>query len=175
MTPRAAVERWLEQVVIALNLCPFAFGPWRDGTVHIAVADDTHVDGVVARVGAELADLAALPEAARATTLVAAPRLEDWAAFREAVGKVEALIDAAGHADLFQVVGFHPRAVYAGADPDDPANAAARAPVPVIHLLRADAVERAIDSHPDAAGISDRNAARLRLLGWDRLPDPSLR
>lgn len=164
---KAAAERWLDDQVIGLDLCPFARAPRRAGTVWFASSAATHPDDLVADAGIELAGLAELPESERSTTLLLAPRLTDLEAFQEAVGGVEALIEAAGVEELFQVVGFHPEAVYEDADPADPANAAARAPVPVIHLLRADAVERAVRDHPDAAGISDRNAALLRArAGW---------
>ena len=75
------------------------------------------------------------------------------------------LLEQNGLDALFQVVGLHPDAVYAGAHANDPANAAARAPVPVIHLLRADELERLAATHPDPAGISARNADLLRQAG----------
>ena len=114
----------------------------------------------------ELAFLAEHPEVA--TTLVAVD--VDWDTLRDFVGATEALIEEGGLEELFQVVGFHPDAVYEGESPDDPANAAARAPVGVVHLLRADDMERVIGDHPDAEGISERNAALLRSLGWDQIP-----
>ncbi len=163
----AAVQTWLDDQVIGLDLCPFARAPRRADTVWFSHSDATNPDDLIADAGIELAALAELSEAERSTTLLLASHLTDLAAFQEAVGGVEALIDAAGVEELFQVVGFHPEAVYDGADPDDPANDAARAPVPVIHLLRADMVERAVHDHPDAAGISERNAELLRSrAGW---------
>lgn len=163
----AAVAAWLDHEVIGLDLCPFARAPRRADSVWLASSEADTTDDLVADAGIELAALAERSEAERSTTLLVARRLTDLEAFQEAVGGVEALIEAAGVEELFQVVGFHPEAVYDGADPDDPANAAARAPVPVIHLLRADAVERAVRDHPDAEGISDRNAALLRgRAGW---------
>ena len=118
-------------------------------------------------IALELARLA--EDAAIATTLVAVPDVE-WEPFLELLGAVDALLEQGGLEELFQVVGFHPDAVYEGEDPSDPANAAARAPVAVVHLLRADDMERVIAEHPDAAGISEVNARLLRSLGWDQIP-----
>ena len=101
----------------------------------------------------------------RSTTLIAAPAFTDWGSFRDLQGSVDALLELAGLVGIVQVVGFHPDAVYEGADPDDPANATARAPVPVLHLLREAEVAAAVASHPDPASISIANAARLRAQG----------
>lgn len=139
--------------MIGWNLCPFAAGPFKNGRVRIARAEG------FAGVAHELSRLATEPGIA--TTLVIVD-VSDWGEFRDLVGSIEQLLEDGGLEELFQVVGFHPDAVYEGADPDDPANAAARAPVPVVHLLRADDLEKAVAGHPDPEGISERNARFLR-------------
>lgn len=156
------VRDWLVDEVIGFELCPFAAAPWRQGTVHLARSTASTVDAAIEAVAAELVALAELPESERSTTLLALPALEGWEALLDVVGATEQLLEDAGSEALFQVVGFHPDAVYEGAPPDDPANATARAPLPVVHLLRADMVERLVAQHPDPAGISEDNARRLR-------------
>ena len=75
--------------------------------------------------------------AKRSTTLLAAPSFDDWDRFRDGIGAIEVFLATAGIDDLFQVVGFHPDAVYADAEADDPANPAARAPPPAAPSRRA--------------------------------------
>lgn len=83
-------------------------------------------------------------------------------ALLDVLGHLDVLLEAANAAGVIQAVGFHPLAVFEDADPDDPANYAARAPMPVVHLLREDEVARAIADHPDPEGISATNARNLR-------------
>jgi len=162
---RATVRRWIEQVVIGLDLCPFAAAPYRAGRVQVRVSAATTLDAAVGDVADALQQLITTSVGELSTTLIAIPSLSVHEDFLATLGAVDALVEQAGAAPLVQIVGFHPDAVFEGADPSDPANAAARAPMPVVHLLRVEEVADAIATHPDAAGISDRNAERLRAIG----------
>jgi hypothetical protein len=55
--------------------------------------------------------------------------------------------------------------VFAGADPDDPANCSNRAPYPTLHLLREESIDRAVAAFPEAEAIFGANIATLRALG----------
>ena len=96
-----AVERWLEQVVVGLNLCPFAAPVLRAGGIRVAVGE-----GETPEAGVELA----LREAVRlldgeepevSTTLVALPRgVESFEVFLDVVATVEAALEDAGAAGV---------------------------------------------------------------------------
>jgi len=61
---------------------------------------------------------------------------------------------------------------FEGADPDDIENYTNRAPYPILHLLREDSIERAVQAFPDAEQIYERNQETLRrigLAGWNKL------
>lgn len=147
--------------MIGFDLCPFARRPNERGQVRWVTLTG-HGDPLILAVLSEVAFLLEADPDQVSTTLVLTPTLTDYEEFLDAVGAVDAVLEGQGAGPLVQVLAFHPDAVYADADPDDPANAAARSPVPVIHLLRADEVQRAVAQHPDAAGLSERNADRLR-------------
>ena len=129
------------------------------------ISVDGSIEAAVRGVMTAMGNLLEADPEALSTTLIAAPTLTDYDDFLDAMGTIEALMEEVGAAPLVQLVGFHPDAVYADADPDDPANATARAPVPVFHLLRADEVAIAIAQHPDVEGIPSRNMAMLRARG----------
>jgi hypothetical protein len=48
--------------------------------------------------------------------------------------------------------------------PGDAENLTNRAPYPLLHLLREDSVEAAVDSHPDPDGIPEENIRKMREL-----------
>ena len=54
------------------------------------------------------------------------------------------------------------RSAYSSLMDDDAADFAVRSPFPTIHLLRERDVMAALKAYPDAEGIPQRNAARLR-------------
>lgn len=157
-----ATEAWLRDFVVGLDLCPFAAGPLRAGRVRVSEARGGAAEEVLADLVGE-ADL--LLEDAAATTLLVVPGdlLADFEEFLDVLAYAEELFEQTGHADDLQLVGFHPDYVFGDADgADDPANATNRSPHPTFHLLRRDEVARAIDGHPDVAGIPARNVALLR-------------
>src|SRR3546814_18593231 len=65
---------------------------------------------------------------------------------------------------IYQVASFHPHYQFAGTAPDDPENLTNRAPYPLLHLLREDSIEAAVDNHPDVDGIPETNIRRMRAL-----------
>jgi hypothetical protein len=63
------------------------------------------------------------------------------------------------------VASFHPDYRFADAPADDPANFTNRSVYPMLHLLREDSLEKAIEAHPDAEGIPARNVTFAREKG----------
>lgn len=156
-----AVQAWVREVVVGLNLCPFAAGPLGRGKVgwgSVDVASDA-LTGLLAAVeevdaGAWETYVLVLPECSF-------PQLLDLAA------AAEDLLEQTGLDQRFQLASFHPHYCFEGAWKDDPANGTNQSPHPALHLLRVEDVSRAVDSHPDIASVPERNMALLReRAGW---------
>ena len=170
----ARTRRWLERVVIAENLCPFAGRALRRNEVRI-VARAFDVPGLLTTLAAEADSLARAgdPDAADALTvlLVVAPdgagrtALDALDDFLDVLAMAEALLEELGHDGVLQLASFHPAYAFEGEPADDPANATNRAPYPTLHVLVESAVAAAVERHPDAGGIPQRNVAHLRGLG----------
>ena len=173
-------QRWLEKVVIGLNLCPFAEPAARAGGLRVVACLEEAVDGVVRCVAREAEALAG--EARRGgttttttTTLVVCPvcrELDAFEAYLACADEVEAVIWGEGMdlEGVLQVATFHPEYQFAGEDPGDPAAFTNRSPWPTFHLLRETDVGRAADTYPGGTEvIPARNAARLRGMGLDEV------
>lgn len=168
-----ATRAWVDDFVIGLDLCPFA-GPARArGRIRYAVTDATEVDRLGTALLAEAQFLLdADPDQIETTLLIHPHVLGDFLAYNDFLDEAEAILDEAGMTGVLQVASFHPRYLFGDAPPDDVANATNRSPHPMLHLLREDSVERAVQSHPDVAAIPGRNVAVLRRLAtedWSRL------
>ncbi len=48
---------------------------------------------------------------------------------------------------------------------DDPSNYTNRSPIPVLHLLREDILEKAIESYPDSEQIPEKNIQKTQTVG----------
>ncbi|WP_082877074.1 DUF1415 domain-containing protein [Hydrogenophaga crassostreae] len=172
----ADTRRWIEKAVIGLNLCPFARAVYVKNQVRIVVSHARHLDAFLDELDAELTLLKDTPAEEVDTTLLVHPSLfPDFMVFNDFLNVVDDVVAEHGLEGVIQVASFHPQFQFEGVEADDISNATNRAPFPILHLLREDSVERAIESDAgDAEKIVDRNIATLRELGaegWKRLLD----
>lgn len=166
-------RRWLERAVIGLNLCPFAKAVHVKGLVHYAVSGARDAGGALHDVAAELDALAAVDPDVRDTTLLIAPHcLDDFLDFNDVLGRAQRIVRKRGLEGMIQLASFHPRYQFAQTEEDDITNFTNRSPYPVIHLLREDSIDRAVQAFPQAEAIYEANMRTLRELGragWDEL------
>lgn len=159
------VNQWLNDVVIGLNLCPFAAKPQRNHQVKIHVSTETTEEGLLSDITQCLHELDAQPVATLETTLVVVPdMLKDFFAYNFFIDWIEALLRQEGWEGVYQVATFHPDYCFAGCETNDPANLTNRAPFPIYHLIREDSMEKVLKHYPDPESIPDTNIARVSSL-----------
>jgi hypothetical protein len=166
--PIAATQRWLEQAVIGLNLCPFAKAVHVKRQVRFVLCEATDVDALRETLAAELLLLRDTPADDIDTTLIVHPHvLGDFLDYNDFLDDADALVAALDLEGVLQVASFHPQYQFAGTAPDDVENFTNRSPYPTLHLLREDSVTRAVEAFPDPDVIVERNVETLRKLGVD--------
>ena len=169
----ADTVRWMERAVIGLNLCPFAKAVHSKGQIHYVVSEATDASDLLQELRHELQALAEISAEKRDTTLLIAPRcLQDFLDINDFLGLAEDLVDTLDLDGVLQVASFHPQFQFADAAQDDITNATNRAPYPILHLLREDSIDRAVQAFPEAETIYERNMQVLEDLGaegWAKL------
>lgn len=161
----AAVRRWLSDVVIGLNLCPFAGHPTSEGRVRFQVSQAKKQKALLAELQAELALLESTPAATLETTLLIVPHLlADFLDYNDFLDRAEVLIARGGWQGTFQVASFHPHYQFANTEPTDAENLTNRAPYPILHLLREASIDQAVDFYPDIDQIPESNILRMNAL-----------
>lgn len=164
--PIAATRRWLERVVIGLNLCPFAKAVHVKDQVRFVLSEAETPGALLQELAEELAWLADTDPAVVDTTLLIHPRvLGDFGEYNDFLDQADAAIDALGLEGEIQVASFHPDYRFAGTTPDDPGNLTNRSPYPMLHLLREESIDRAVAAYPDPDVIVERNIATMERLG----------
>jgi hypothetical protein len=159
------VRQWLEQVVIGLNLCPFAGVPYHNGLVRIAVSHATTEEGLLAELHRELALIDRTPASGLETTLlVVTGMLADFDAYNDFLTPVEFLLRQEGWEGKYQVASFHPRYRFRGTRDDDAGNLTNRAPWPILHIIREASITQALFDYADPEAIPERNIARMQSL-----------
>jgi hypothetical protein len=171
--PIALTRRWLERVVIGLNLCPFAKAVYARQQVRYVLSEATSPDALLEALVAELEFLRDTPSEQIDTTLLIHPHaLADFLDYNDFLDVADAAISDLDLDGEIQVASFHPDYRFADSDEGAVENCSNRSPFPMLHLLREASVERAVDAYPDADAIIDRNMATLGKLGmegWQRL------
>jgi hypothetical protein len=162
----ADVRRWLERAVIGLNLCPFAKAVYTKNQVRIVVSDASTERALLEELGEEMALLRDTPAEQVDTTLLVHPQvLADFLDYNDFLDDADALVEALALDGVLQVASFHPQYQFAGTEPDAAENLTNRAPYPILHLLREDSVDRAVEAYPEPDSIIERNVETMRQLG----------
>jgi uncharacterized protein len=169
----AATRHWLTEAVIGLNLCPFAKAVHVKGQIRYAVSDAEDMEGALTDLESELQTLVAADPQAIDTTLLILPRaLGDFLDYNDCLFFADRMLKQLRLEGVIQIASFHPQYQFEDSEPDDIENYTNRAPYPILHLLREDSIERAVDAFPDAEDIYERNQETLRrigLAGWNAL------
>ncbi|MEO8135238.1 MAG: DUF1415 domain-containing protein [Betaproteobacteria bacterium] len=169
----AATVRWIERAVIGLNLCPFARQVHAEQRIRYVVTDAGTPEALVDALVEELDFLAAAAPTAVETTLLIHPRVfDDFLDYNDFLDVADAAVEQMGLAGEIQVASFHPRYQFADTTADAIENCTNRSPWPMLHLLREESVERAVQAYPDTDRIYERNIETLRRLGrdgWEKL------
>ncbi|EJH2588678.1 TPA: DUF1415 family protein [Vibrio parahaemolyticus] len=159
------VDQWLNDVVIGLNLCPFAAKPQRNKQIKIFVSEATQEEALLEDILLQLIELSTTEPEKLETTLVVVPNmLQDFWDYNFCIDWVEGLIKQQDWEGIFQVATFHPDYCFGGAAPEDNENLTNRSPYPIFHLIREESMEKVLKHYPDPESIPDTNIARVSAL-----------
>ncbi|EKB7279260.1 TPA: DUF1415 domain-containing protein [Vibrio parahaemolyticus] len=159
------VDQWLNDVVIGLNLCPFAAKPKRNKQIKIFVSEATQEEALLEDILLQLIELSTTEPEKLETTLVVVPNmLQDFWDYNFCIDWVEGLIKQQDWEGIFQVATFHPDYCFGGAAPEDDENLTNRSPYPIFHLIREESMEKVLKHYPDPESIPDTNIARVSAL-----------
>jgi len=163
-----SVRRWVEAVVIDLNLCPFAKRELVKNRVRFAVTEAVTEEQLLEALRIELETLCG--NSAIETTLLIHPAvLQDFYDYNQFLDDADGLLARMGLDGVIQIASFHPDYQFGGTEPDDVENYTNRSPYPVLHLLREESLSRAIQGHPDSLEIPEQNVRLLKKLGRTKM------
>jgi hypothetical protein len=171
--PINQTRQWLEDVVIGLNLCPFARKPFTAGQVRFAVSDSRNVETLLGDLHEELDHMDRVSaEEVDTTLLIITDQLDDFLDYNDVLDLADGLLEQQGWEGAYQIASFHPAYQFADTTADDPENYTNRAPYPILHILREASLDKGLASYPDPEQIPERNMATLNGLNeaqWQAL------
>ncbi len=159
------VADWLDNIVIGLNLCPFAKKPRVRKQIKIAVCELNSYEGLLDFLQKELEALVATPADELETSVIATPNmLIDFFEYNQFLDVAEGLLVDMALEGVIQIASFHPDYQFADTKSDDISNYTNRAPYPLFHLIREDSLEQAIAGYKDSDQIPDINIEKIHSL-----------
>ena len=157
-------KNWLRSFIVDLNICPFAKHVIENGSLKIQVAEAPKIQLALEELLMELMFLDKNPTIE--TTLLIFPTLfGDFFQYLDFVDYAELLLREQAYEGIYQLATFHPDYCFAEVEFNDVSNYTNRSPYPMIHLLREDSLDKAIEYYGDTETIPQNNIATMRKLG----------
>ncbi len=163
-TPTDQVKNWIRSVVIGLNFCPFAAPVVKQNGIVYLEEPGLEAEACLQALAALCARMDADPAIETAILIITAG-FEDFEDYLDLLDLAERFLHQRKYEGIYQLASFHPQYRFAGEPEDDPANYTNRSPFPLLHLLREESIEVALENFPDPDAIPERNIRVAREKG----------
>ena len=163
----SAIEKsksWVEKVVVKHNFCPFAQQEIKNNTVRYVLSAGETAEKILHLVIAECEYLENDTET-ETLLIVIENAFEDFDEFLDLVDLSEQLMADCGYEGVYQLANFHPEYCFEGVAENDASNYTNRSPFPMLHLLRAESLEKVLESFPEPEQIPEKNIECCRQVG----------
>ena len=163
---------WVKDVVIGLNLCPFAAPVFRDKRISYLVINGGNTADNMARHLQSLSDACTELDSSAAveTSLLIFPeayqRFDDYLDFLELTNR---LLEELNYTGIYQLASFHPDYLFEGSTEEDASNFTNRSPYPMLHLIRESSIEKAVSHYPNIEQVPENNIKKLQEIGFKKM------
>jgi len=158
-------QAWVENVVIDLNLCPFAQPSWGLGFWDIStLKGNDHMELIKGSIAMIEDTVKKMLNGSLENQLIVMPEcLDEFLPFLNLCSIIEIELEHSGALDSVQMVVFHPQFRFEGESVDDRGNYVNRSPYPTIHILKKEAIDKALSRLNDNIGevVSFKNKETL--------------
>ena len=163
-----AIQKWVETIVVGMNLCPFAKREIVKDRVRYTISESTLQEQLLMDLKAELELLNANKDIE--TTLLIHPNiLNDFYDYNDFLSLADALLIDIELDGIYQLASFHPDYQFGGTEFDDAENYTNRSPYQMLHIIREASLEKAVANYPDPENIPERNINLMNKLGTDKM------
>ncbi len=156
-------KKWVTDVVVGCNFCPFAAKELKQNTIHYQVETAIDFAGALQSFLNECRRLD--EEKIETTLLIFSDGFKKFSDYLDLLHLAEKLLKKEGYEGIYQVASFHPLYTFSGSPKEDAANYTNRSVYPMLHILREESIEKALEKYPDPEQIPNRNVSFARTKG----------
>lgn len=162
-TIKNTVERWLQEVVIGLQLCPFAKAPMNKKQIRFIISNAKTEEELNNDLIKECQHLD-LYKDTETTLLICPYALKDFFDFCQFLNWANASLKQNQWQGIYQIAHFHPDYCFTGIEPEQPQNLTNRSPYPILHILREASLESVLKHFDTPEGIPEKNIQTMNKL-----------
>lgn len=157
-------KKWITEVVIGCNFCPFAANVVKRQIIYYQVETSAEIETCLDSFLSLVKRMDDDPTV-ETSFLIFPNSFEKFDDYLDLVDVSENLLKHKGYEGIYQVASFHPMYLFEGSNEDDPANYTNRSVYPMLHLLREESIDKALENYKDPESIPDRNIKFAREKG----------
>jgi len=149
-------KKWIIDVVIGCNFCPFAANVVKQQTIFYKVEENAGIEECLASFVYEMERLDNDPTI-ETSFLIFPNAFQQFDDYLDLLSLSEKLLKEEGYEGIYQLASFHPLYLFANSDENDPANYTNRSIYPMLQLLREESIDKALANYKDPESIPVRN------------------
>ena len=149
-------KKWIKDVIVGCNFCPFAGKVVKQQTIYYQVEKSGEMVTCLDAFLQEMIRLDVDPSI-ETSFLIFPNSFADFGDYLNLVTLAEKLILDNDYEGIYQVASFHPLYQFAGSKDDDAANYTNRSVYPMLHLLREESIDRALEHFKTPENIPETN------------------
>lgn len=158
-------QKWIRDVVIGCNFCPFANKVIKQNSVHYLVEFSDKSTECLDHLKNEFKRLD--EDAEIETSFIILPTgFDNFNQYLELVHSAEKMLKKNGYKGVYQLASFHPQYLFAGSIENDAANYTNRSIYPMIHILREASITKALKHYDNPESIPETNIAFAQQKGF---------
>ncbi len=161
-------KNWIKETVIGLNFCPFASKSFTENSILYKVLFNAQLKSTLEELIIVCNELK-VQKNIETALLIFPDKYSDFMDYLDMIHLAEKLIIKEKLTGIFQIATFHPHYRFAETEIEDPSNYTNRSPYPMLHILREESIEKALEKYPNPEEIPNRNIAKAHQLGADYL------
>ena len=158
-------KNWVQEIVIGLNLCPFASLPFNNETIEYTVNSGNSTEQHLHQLADSFSKLDNTTNI-ETSLLIYPDAYQKFDDYLELLHFANSLLEELNYSGVYQLASFHPDYRFAGSTEDDASNFSNRSPYPMLHLIREKDLEKAIANYPNVEQIPENNIKKLREIGY---------
>lgn len=157
-------RKWVEEVIVGLNFCPFAKKELVNDTIDYVVSSQKKLKSALTELF-EQCDEMLNNKSIETSLIIYSDGFKSFEQYLSLVDYANELLFDSEFEGVFQFATFHPDYYFDGTQFDDPENYTNRSPYPTIHIIREASMTRVLATYKNPENIPENNIALAKEKG----------